>query len=336
MATPRNSLYWNSAVHGLLFTLAALALTSLGCSLPNVAGRVDPVIQGPWTAEIGPEGGRVSAPSLQLEVPAGALAGSTVIQVDIAESDNPADLSAFDLGPDGLTFQMPATVSVSYGGVLPADASPASLQLVHTSEAGEFPLADQVIDTDTERISGSLDHFSQVVLRLEEMAVGPTGLAGSEQKIVEEQDFHAEYHISLLYEPAANTWELFVVVEQERSRGFYYELFSEGNIKVPHSGDLLTEGTVMLHGECLFEYGGQASRSSFQGVAAPFQILSEAAPGEGDTVRVIINPESLELNAFEDDDALGEEGGGLACPAFGPREAFELTLEEALPVVPLD
>src|SRR5829696_214633 len=69
---------------------------------------------------IGPEGGVVKFEELELLVPKGALARTTTITVgravDAQASSGLTLVAAFELGPDGLEFAVPATASVTYAG----------------------------------------------------------------------------------------------------------------------------------------------------------------------------------------------------------------------------
>jgi hypothetical protein len=86
---------------------------------------------GPTTgsAVIGPAGGQVTAKGIVLSVPAGALTASTLISVDVSSDVPPAPYVAlsplYRFVPDGLTFAVPATVTMEAPGAtsLPTDAS---------------------------------------------------------------------------------------------------------------------------------------------------------------------------------------------------------------------
>ncbi|MDX1600102.1 MAG: hypothetical protein R3191_01170 [Anaerolineales bacterium] len=326
MAPSRSSPNRRSSTHGLSLVLAALAAALFACSLPNVGGRLDPVIQGPWTDEIGAQGGSLTAPGLQLEVPADALDEPTLLHVDLAESNNPADLSAFELGPDGLTFSKPVTVTVSYAGILPDDAQATSLSLIHASEQGEEPVADQALDRKAEQISGTIEHFSWIFLRLFDDEEDRIQLSGVDTVELQEADSSSRYEVFLAYSPGQDSWELLVTVGHEAGDGVY-QFSAEGNITIDNQAGL-TEGSLPLHGECLFATGDSPSITGFDNVGVPFEILSGETPQAGDTATVVMNRHSLPLYAVDTEDE-------QSCPVFGPRQNFEILLEERIAPVPL-
>ena len=131
---------------------------------------------------IGPNGGTIVSADgrLTLEFPPGALANDTNITVQrIEPSALPAELAdltpefAYELGPDGLQFPVPlrATVLIDGEANQPDGSIGAPPAVLLTSAAGapEF-LGDLQVNanagTNTVAASGSLTHFSPLVLRL--------------------------------------------------------------------------------------------------------------------------------------------------------------------------
>jgi hypothetical protein len=118
----------------------------------------------PVEAGIGPEGGIIRFEDLELVVPQGALAQKTTITVGraaAARASAQRDLiAAFELGPDGLQFAMPATARVAYSG---SGREPA----LFTSDDGRTwtPLPDSTHDRANAVVRGSVEHFSFIALQ---------------------------------------------------------------------------------------------------------------------------------------------------------------------------
>ena len=97
------------------FTVAATfaALLAACTTSRGPVGEVDPTI-------IGPAGGSVQSQSgaLKLDIPAGALTKEASITVQaLSDVTLPAGSipgTAFELGPDGLTFEKPVEISIAY------------------------------------------------------------------------------------------------------------------------------------------------------------------------------------------------------------------------------
>lgn len=118
---------------------------------------------------IGPEGGTITSPdsTLTLEVPAGALDDSVEITASaIADPAGaaPADFvvmdgTGYDLQPDGLTFNQPATLTIRVAGLpLPEGVSLSELRLVQLDGDGlTLPSAP---DPNAEVVTGTVEHFS--------------------------------------------------------------------------------------------------------------------------------------------------------------------------------
>ncbi|MFO7894150.1 MAG: hypothetical protein R6U63_10460 [Longimicrobiales bacterium] len=116
---------------------------------------------------MGPEGGTLTSGALTLEVPAGALdepveITATVIS-DVAAAA-PVDFlvvdgTGFDLQPEGLTFNEPATLSIRVADApLPAGVSPSELRLLHLDGSGVTLPSE--LDPDRDVVTGTVDHFS--------------------------------------------------------------------------------------------------------------------------------------------------------------------------------
>jgi hypothetical protein len=93
------------------------------------AGTVTVTTLGSTTKSIGPAGGTISLGMASLVVPAGALTQSVSISLTAlsVQPDGQAAVTVYHFAPDGLTFAVPATVS------LPTTSG--STQVVHWSQA---------------------------------------------------------------------------------------------------------------------------------------------------------------------------------------------------------
>lgn len=108
--------------------------------------------------------------ALRLEIPAGAVPADTVITIAASAgqsrelSDLGDVLSAYELGPEGLAFDVPATVTFEVPATADrADGTPIVVGLLDSGGAVE-PLRSQHLQRDETglRLQGTLDHFSTV------------------------------------------------------------------------------------------------------------------------------------------------------------------------------
>jgi len=152
---------------GFLSLLSILGCSSGGSSLSGISQMV------------GSGGGQVMSADgdLTLDIPAGALPADTEITIrklapsQLGPAFEGADVAAaYELGPDGLTFQQPVTVTlrldqqpVDPGGVLQAQV----VALVTESDAGIEAADAQVLTGDGDAglttVTGEIGHFSRLV-----------------------------------------------------------------------------------------------------------------------------------------------------------------------------
>lgn len=109
------------------------------------------------TQTIGPEGGVLAVGPHWLAVPPGALDASVSITA-VVPSDS---VNRVRFQPEGLTFQQPASLTMSYancnllGSTLPK-------QIAHTTDALEIlELLPSVDDLSAQAVTGQLSHFSE-------------------------------------------------------------------------------------------------------------------------------------------------------------------------------
>ena len=149
-------------------------------------GGTPPAVGTQQQYEVGQAGGTLVFTStvhdvtLTLVIPAGALDGNTVFTIDHAQSF-PSGVglvtgAVFDVGPDGLVFNIPAELSITYGmdliGGLPED----DLRIHKASGADWMPLLGSV-DSANKVISASINSLS--IFGLKTIPVGGTGASGN-------------------------------------------------------------------------------------------------------------------------------------------------------------
>lgn len=144
--------------------LVGIVLVS-GCS-----GTTGPAPTGP-SSGLGPDGGSMSVGGLKLHVPSGALTKNEDITIERMSVDSltaPDDFllidgTAYDLRPNGLTFQKPVTVTISYDPAnLPPGAKASRLRMLHFGSRLETPTS--TVDQAAGTVQAQLDHFSAVVV----------------------------------------------------------------------------------------------------------------------------------------------------------------------------
>jgi hypothetical protein len=154
-----------------------------------VAGQGDDPL--PLPNQLGPEGGMVEADSgaVILEFPAGALDAVVTITAqpttEYPEDEYVVPGTAVDFGPDGIVFNEPVTVTLSYDPqALPDGVSEQSLRLYKVVEQGWQRVSASAVDTVRHRIVGQLKGFSTYTVRgckpsCAAGRCGPDGCGGS-------------------------------------------------------------------------------------------------------------------------------------------------------------
>lgn len=122
---------------------------------------------------VGPEGGTLVFDDLTLVIPAGALDREVEITADAIAGTGAVpsgflavDGSLYDMGPDGLTFDEPVTITIDYDvAALPAGVAEWELGLLHLDGAGE--VLESTLDTSTRTVSATVGGFSSFGVGLE-------------------------------------------------------------------------------------------------------------------------------------------------------------------------
>lgn len=158
-----------------LLVAAAVTLAScveLGPAAPDVRGpsleaglnsysdggllKCRPMAAASATATIGPSGGDIKVGRHVLSIPGGALKGRTTITA-VAPSDT---VNRIQFQPEGLTFQKPVLLVMSYANC--AVDRPSPREIVYVDDdlriVGHQPSRD---DPAGKRVGGLLSHFSQ-------------------------------------------------------------------------------------------------------------------------------------------------------------------------------
>jgi len=102
-------------------------------------------------------GGVVSVLDVSLEVPPMALERNTQISIDIPDPN----LFVYDFGPDGLQFQKPATITISYDYADLTNIDQSKIRLAWWDENAQQWI-DQpcTIDPIAKKVIGPINHFS--------------------------------------------------------------------------------------------------------------------------------------------------------------------------------
>lgn len=102
-------------------------------------------------------GGVVSVLDVTLEIPPLALERNTQISVDIPDPG----LFVYDFGPDGLQFQKPATITISYEYADLTNIDQSKIRLAWWDENAQQWI-DQpcILDPVTRKVVGQINHFS--------------------------------------------------------------------------------------------------------------------------------------------------------------------------------
>jgi len=140
--------------------------TDTGSDITLVDGQTLPVkfrIEQDALAYVGPEGGRVTlaAGAVDLDVPAGALGGfvrPTARAASVPDGVGILDGTAWDLGPDGLTFGLPVTLGLHYdGSALPSGVYATDLVVLGETDGGLFGMRPSASSAAQGVVSAGID-----------------------------------------------------------------------------------------------------------------------------------------------------------------------------------
>jgi hypothetical protein len=135
----------------------------------------------------GSGGGEVSVAegAATLEVPAGAISGRVFVTAREATGlpAGAVPIAAFDLGPDGLVFTQPVTLTIAYDPAnLPPGGSEADLRLYKLVGSGFVLVDGSTVDEVNNTVAGQISGFS-VYAVLEQLSVSgealPEGVVGA-------------------------------------------------------------------------------------------------------------------------------------------------------------
>jgi len=141
---------------------APVPQASLGDLLGSLTGVVpcSPLPADSVTQTIGPEGGTLQVGPHTLSVPAGALDAPVTITA-VAPSDT---VRRVHFEPAGLTFQKPASLTMSYAGCDPGPV-PLPKRIVFTTDLLQIIEYLQSVDSrPSDTVTGRLQHFSDYAI----------------------------------------------------------------------------------------------------------------------------------------------------------------------------
>jgi hypothetical protein len=168
------ALTWSSNDDGVVTVDGAGLVVAVSSGASAITGRVsgDALARSVEAAVAGgimtgPSGGQVSAANqaVMLQIPAAALAEPVFITARPAQ-DLPAGIApiagtAFELGPDGLTFDRPVTLTISYDAdAVPAGVPESELRLHKVVDGSFEEVVGSSADADVDVVSGTILGFS--------------------------------------------------------------------------------------------------------------------------------------------------------------------------------
>lgn len=150
--------------------LLTLALTWGGSSLAQTDSaapaitRLGRPVGEPSAARIGPQGGEVRSPdgALTVIVPPGALSVDTEVSVQMISNNAPLGVGGgYRLGPAGVEFAEPVTLTFAYDEGVLAGQPPEFLWFISQTASGTWrPQRSSVVDTEAKTVTVSVSHFS--------------------------------------------------------------------------------------------------------------------------------------------------------------------------------
>lgn len=123
--------------------------------------EVNPWLNAPASAVIGPDGGSLVLGGHRLDVPRGALARPITFTLSYASRT----AIAVDCGPSGLTFDVPVTLTLSYAGTQYENSDRQSdLKIFYMSPIGNTLEMPSEVNQDAKTVSAQLNHFSRYII----------------------------------------------------------------------------------------------------------------------------------------------------------------------------
>lgn len=151
----------------LLVTMVACNKSKAGADTPSVSPVVRPVgqpLDDPETFVIDSQGGSftTSDQRLHIEIPAGAVSGSTPISIQPVGNTCPGSLGVgYSLTPHGTTFAKPVILEFSYAADTGDVNIPEALGIAYQDKQGIWRLVkDAVVDQSARTVRIQTTHFS--------------------------------------------------------------------------------------------------------------------------------------------------------------------------------
>lgn len=151
-----------NAASGLVSAVARGTATITATSEGKSASATVTVRPGGF---IGASGGQITVGNTTLDIPANAVSTGTAFTIDSLASPAAAvglmAFSAVQLGPSGVTFASPITVTMRWSAAqLPGGADPTAFAVHRYNGTTWVPLADRVIDVAARTVRGTTTGFS--------------------------------------------------------------------------------------------------------------------------------------------------------------------------------
>ncbi len=202
-----------------VFILFAIAFAMLFTACKDNTTNPDPEPEPEVSKQIGTQGGTITSKdgNLTLDIPAGALSGTETITISKIDPDELGPefdeikeilgiAEAYELGPDGLTFAKPVTVTTpsDQKALQPDSSLKLNAVFLFTSEQGKVISLDSLRlepageNTDAMQVRGELIHFSTVIETIGERELFTTVITGIPDLMVVggSAEIHVEVHIN--------------------------------------------------------------------------------------------------------------------------------------------
>lgn len=138
-------------------SVKTLILIAVVCGI--VAGIVYAARTYHYEGYVGPEGAELERGGNRIVVPAGALSQRTFLSLDVTVYPNYGAIF-FDFAPDGLTFAVPVTLSLTYAYLDKLHIPHDDLILYHYRDGEWVEETRAVWDDESQTATFSIDHFS--------------------------------------------------------------------------------------------------------------------------------------------------------------------------------
>ena len=284
-----------------------IAALLTACGAGGGGGNTESNTTNQESTGIGPNGGTVTSSDgkAKVVIPAGALTETANITVATVSNQPSGNMgAAYEVGPDGTTFNQPVTISVTYDEAsLPSGVKESDLKLGAVINNQWEALSNSTVDTATNVISGTTTHLSIYGILAVSSSVtvpsAPTGVIATA----------ADGQATITWNPVsgATSYNVYMASQSSVTKSNYSTLpggMAHSNVTSPYVHTGLTNGTTYYFVVTAVNTSGESTESSEVLTTPAISIIIPNAPGNLQTTAV----SSTQINLAWTDNSANEDG----------------------------